>query len=226
MLGGKRNSPVTMRSLLPHGYGKCDEETLRSYITRSRGWCEATWHVSMMSEWEGGDWTNIRSAPWTSPVLRLKENWEPLETNLWELEVSQSSDFLSHADKQEKETLKHESAVQVSLLWWGSIPFQSSFLSPFSMDRCYYDRRARYWEGSKKKCGCDAVESLSDQLRSPHTKSPKNNGGIETTFDESSKRDETWFKLTVENREGDSPSFPASTLWSSVEVVWSTKGHT
>ena len=37
MLGGKRNSPVTMRSLLPHGYGKCDEETLRSYITRSRG---------------------------------------------------------------------------------------------------------------------------------------------------------------------------------------------
>ena len=98
------------------------------------------------------EWVGVRK-PKVGQSLELpsthggKRTENPLETNLWELEVSQSChDLLSHVDKQEKGTYgKFHCSGGVRF------PSRDSFLTPFSMDRCYYDRRARYWEGSKKK---------------------------------------------------------------------------
>ena len=51
--------------------------------------------------------------------------------------VSQSSDFLSHVDKQEKDQKGWCREHVWSLLWWGSIPFQRFFILNYFVTTCF-----------------------------------------------------------------------------------------
>ena len=70
-------------------------------------------------------------SPWTPPVLRWKEIenlWKPTCEAMW---VPQSSDLLSHADKQEKETLTLSVGDRFHCSGGVRFPSRDSFLTPF-----------------------------------------------------------------------------------------------
>ena len=88
--------------------------------------------------------TWVRSRVWVTnrdPYSRWKENWEPLETNLWELEVSQSVVTFSVMLTNRKKELRFRYSGGVRF------PSRDSFLIPFGSQSPELSVR---WEGLRK----------------------------------------------------------------------------